>query len=75
MSEETKEINEKEVFRGHKDIVHTVAFSRDSKYVLTGSFDKTVRIWKSGMSLIGILKKDFCERLNKEQRREYGIDD
>jgi WD40 repeat protein/uncharacterized caspase-like protein len=31
--------------KGHKDVVHTIALSPDSKVLATGSADKTIRIW------------------------------
>ena len=33
--------------RGHTEIVSTVAFSPDGKQILTGSFDKTLRLWET----------------------------
>jgi WD40 repeat protein len=33
------------VLKGHTDSVYTVAFSPDGKFVLTGSFDKSLRLW------------------------------
>ena len=40
-------------FKGHTDVVYAVAMSQDGKYVATGSFDKTIRMWdsKSGKCL------------------------
>src|SRR5262245_27772062 len=32
-------------FKGHEDLVHTVAFSSDGKTMATASFDGTVKIW------------------------------
>jgi WD40 repeat protein len=32
---------------GHTEIVSTVAFSPDGQYVMTGSFDKTLRVWET----------------------------
>jgi WD40 repeat protein len=34
-----------QTFKGHDDPVYAVAFSADNKYVATGSFDKSIRIW------------------------------
>src|SRR5437763_3156508 len=31
--------------KGHTEIVYAVAFSPDGKQVLTGSFDKTLKLW------------------------------
>ena len=30
---------------GHKDAVYSIAFAGDGRQVVTGSFDKTVRLW------------------------------
>src|SRR5438132_8547829 len=32
---------------GHTEIVSAVAFSPDGKHVVTGSFDKTLRVWET----------------------------
>jgi WD40 repeat protein len=34
-----------QTFKGHKDAVFTLAFTPDGKYVLTGSFDHTLKMW------------------------------
>src|SRR5436190_23307712 len=31
--------------KGHTEIVYAVAFSPDGKYVVTGSFDKSLKLW------------------------------
>jgi WD40 repeat protein len=31
--------------RGHADIVYSVTFSRDGRYIASGSLDRTVKIW------------------------------
>src|SRR6185369_16906829 len=32
-------------FKGHTELVYTVAFSPDGKFLATGSFDNTVKLW------------------------------
>ncbi|MFQ5779914.1 MAG: WD40 repeat domain-containing protein, partial [Nitrospiria bacterium] len=38
-------IQKKVSLEGHGDIIRSVAFSPDGKLLVTGSYDKTVRIW------------------------------
>ena len=33
--------------RGHSNYVTSVAYSPDGKHIVSGSFDKTVKIWDS----------------------------
>ncbi|MBI3411651.1 MAG: hypothetical protein HY040_25255 [Planctomycetes bacterium] len=33
--------------KGHTELVYSVAFSADNKYVATGSFDNTVKLWEA----------------------------
>jgi WD40 repeat protein len=35
------------VFRGHRDVVWTLGFSRDGSAVLSGSFDKELKLWNA----------------------------
>jgi WD40 repeat protein len=39
-------------FKGHKNRVTSVAFSSDGNYVYSGSDDKTVKIWESGIGVL-----------------------
>ncbi|TDL20643.1 hypothetical protein BD410DRAFT_871159, partial [Rickenella mellea] len=46
------------ILEGHNDIITSVAFSPDSKYIASGSLDKTIRVWdtETGMVICGPLK-------------------
>ena len=33
------------VFEGHTDSVMSVAFSQDGKHIVSGSWDRTIRVW------------------------------
>jgi WD40 repeat protein len=36
------------VFKGHKDVVKCVSFSHNGKRIVSGSLDRTVRVWNTG---------------------------
>ena len=45
---------------GHSDSVHSVAYSPDGKHIVSGSYDKTVKIWDSTTGKeVSVL---FCDR-------------
>lgn len=35
------------LLKGHKDFVLTLEFSPDGKYIVSGSFDSTIKIWNA----------------------------
>jgi WD40 repeat protein len=45
-----------QVFKGHEDVVFSVAFSPDGKKILTGSGDKTARLWDLEGKLLQVFK-------------------
>ena len=49
---------ELQVFKGHQDNISSVAFSRDGKNILTGSNDKTARLWNLQGKTLQIFKVD-----------------
>jgi WD40 repeat protein len=78
--------NQLQVFRGHEGAVRSVAckfnqgskfsgtdISREDQYVLTGSSDGTVRLWKI-YPLEVFLANGTCELLSPGKLKEYGID-
>ena len=52
----TSNIREVKQFVAHKDSITTVNWSHDGKYLITGSLDKTARIWNLSGKLITELK-------------------
>ncbi|NJO63426.1 MAG: hypothetical protein HC836_36005 [Richelia sp. RM2_1_2] len=54
----TNNIREVKQFVTHQDNITTVNWSHDGKYLITGSMDKTARIWNLSGKLIAELKEE-----------------
>ena len=52
----------RQIFSGHSDWVQDLAFSPDHRYLLTGSVDKTARLWdaQTGQELRACLQRDHA---------------
>ncbi|KAI9307901.1 hypothetical protein BJ944DRAFT_261192 [Cunninghamella echinulata] len=64
------------VFEGHTGSVSVVKFSPDAKLIATGSLvDKTVRVWYSNLSLLGIFTSSFSSQKQNmgTQQKPYKI--
>jgi WD40 repeat protein len=55
--------------KGHENFVYGVAFSPDGKYAVTGSFDRTIRVWESAT---GKLVREFGGN-NGHQRKVLSV--
>ena len=60
-------------FKGHKDVISSVDFSPDGKYIITGSYDGTARVWKVLIPMEIFLNSNKIEQLSAEQKKQYGI--
>ncbi|MBL4654327.1 MAG: hypothetical protein JKY33_00710 [Bacteroidia bacterium] len=58
------ETNEVLYLKGHEDIIRSVFFSPDGRYIVTGSRDETARIWNLKGETVAILKDHFS-RISK----------
>lgn len=51
-------------FKGHTDVISSLDFSRDGKFIASGSTDKTARIWDletGGCKVLAILEPDYVD--------------
>jgi WD40 repeat protein len=62
-----------QVFKGHEDRINSVAFSPDGKSVLTGSWDKTARLWEIKKTHKKFQTENSYQTLSISQKIKYGI--
>jgi WD40 repeat protein len=56
------------ILRGHEGLVHAVAISPDNRWVVTGSGDKTARLWLLQM-------KDLIHLARMTIGRNFSVDE
>jgi WD40 repeat protein len=61
------------LFKGHEGRINTVAFSPDGKMILTGSWDKTARLWQIKKTHKIFLKENSYQNLSESLKLKYGI--
>ena len=65
--------NQLQLFKGHAGRINSVAFSLDGKMLLTGSWDKTARIWEIKKTLKEFQAGNSYQDLSVSQKNKYGI--
>jgi WD40 repeat protein len=62
-----------QVFKGHESGIRSVAFSPDGKSILTGSWDKTARLWEIKKNHKKFQTENSYQDLSVSQKLKYGI--
>ena len=65
--------NQLQLFKGHEGSINSVAFSPDGKSVLTGSWDKTARLWEIKKTHKEFQTGNSYQELSVSQKIKYGI--
>lgn len=58
------------VLRGHTGQVWDLAFSRDGKYLISGAYDRSLRIWPVRTEQLVQLARDLVDRPLTERERD-----
>jgi WD40 repeat protein len=62
-----------QMFKGHEGSIKSVAFSPDGKVIITGSWDKTARLWEIKKSHKNFMRENLYHDLSVSQKIKYGI--
>ena len=65
--------NQLQLFTGHEGNINSVAFSPNGESVLTGSWDKTARLWGIKKSHKKFQSENSYQHLSSSQKLKYGI--
>jgi WD40 repeat protein/energy-coupling factor transporter ATP-binding protein EcfA2 len=65
--------NQLQLFKGHEGPINSVAFSPDGKSILTGSWDKTARLWEIKKTHKKFQTENVYQDLSVSQKIKYGI--
>jgi len=65
--------NQLQLFKGHGGPINSVAFSPDGKMILTGSWDKTARLWGIKKTHKKFQTENSYQDLSVSQKKKYGI--
>jgi WD40 repeat protein len=65
--------NQLQLFKGHEGPINSVAFSPNGKSVLTGSWDKTARLWEIKKTHKIFQTGNSYQDLSVSQKIKYGI--
>ena len=62
-----------QLFKGHEGNINSVAFAPDGKSVLTGSWDRTARLWEIKKTHKEFQTGNSYQDLSIAQKNKYGI--
>ena len=65
--------NQLQLFKGHEGSINSVAFSPDGKMIITGSWDKTARLWEIKKTHKEFRAGNSYQELSVSQKNKYGI--
>jgi WD40 repeat protein len=65
--------NQLQLFKGHEGPINSVGYSPDGKSILTGSWDKTARLWEIKRTHKKFQTENLYQDLSVSQKIKYGI--